>query len=113
MPPQLAMSWSGTGPSGLLVSRALACARTMGSLSKYTTRDSGYTTRDSGAARWAPSWVLSADGRPVPMSGNCRIPASPTRYRTARPRNAGWARTLGRMVGYAAITCSAASRSAA
>src|SRR5215467_3002618 len=71
------MSWSGTGPSGLLVSRARACARTMGSLSTYTTRDSGYTTRDSGAARWATSWVLSADGRPVPMSGNCRIPASP------------------------------------
>ena len=38
--------------------------------------------------RWATSWVLLAVGSPVPMSRNCRMPASPARYCTARPRNA-------------------------
>ena len=38
-----------------------------------------FLIRAVGAARWATSWVLSAVGRPVPMSRNCRMPASAAR----------------------------------
>jgi hypothetical protein len=49
---------------------------------------STYITREAGAAAWATWWVLFADGSPVPMSRNCRIPACVTRNSTARARNA-------------------------
>jgi hypothetical protein len=77
----------GGRPRGLLVSRARAWASTIGSLSTYT-------TRDSGAARWATWCVLFAEGSPVPISRNYRIPASVTRKRTARARNARCARLV-------------------
>ena len=56
-------------PSGVLVSRARAWARTIGSLSTYTMRASGVTA-------CATSCVFSMAGSPVPMSRNCRTPAS-------------------------------------
>jgi hypothetical protein len=49
-----------------------AWARTIGSLSTYT-------TRASRAASWATSWTLGLVGMPVPMSRNWRIPASSAR----------------------------------
>ena len=58
----------GGGAFRLLVSRARAWASTIGSLSTYT-------TRAVGAAAWATSCVLFADGRPVPMSRNWRMPS--------------------------------------
>ena len=59
-------------PASWLVSRARAWARTIGSLSTYT-------TRVSGATAWATSWTLGLVGMPVPMSRNCRTPASSAR----------------------------------
>ena len=93
-------------PSGPLASSARAWVSTIGSLSTYT-------IRESGATAWATSWVLFADGMPVPMSRNCLIPSSADRYRTARARNARFARTRVRSPGVTASTRSAASRSAA
>jgi hypothetical protein len=37
-----------------------------------------HAVRDSGATPWVASWVLFADGMPVPISRNCRIrPSAP------------------------------------
>jgi hypothetical protein len=74
---------------------------------------STYTTLDCGAAAWATWWVLFAEGSPVPMSRNWRIPACVTRKCTAQARNARCARTATRISGYAAATRSATARSAA
>jgi hypothetical protein len=84
----------------------LACDSTIGSLSTYT-------TRDSGAIACATSWVLPAAGRPVPMSRNWRIPASAARNSTARPRKARLARTERDIFGSFFSASSAAARSAA
>jgi hypothetical protein len=47
------------------------------------------------------------------MSGNCRTPASETRYLTARLRKAWFSRAEVRSDGMFASSCSAVSRSAA
>jgi hypothetical protein len=93
-------------PSGELVSSALACAKTIGSLSAYT-------TREDGATAWATSCTLFAVGNPVPMSRNCRMPASAARNRTTRPSHARFSRAEVRAIGVLASTFSAISRSAA
>ena len=92
-------------PASWLVSRARAWARTIGSLSTYT-------TRASGAASWATSWTLGLVGMPVPMSRNWRTPASSTRWRTARLRKARLAAAISRMFGMAWIISSPRARSA-
>jgi hypothetical protein len=61
-----------TDPSGVPAISARAWASTIGSLSTYS-------TRDSGAVSWATSWTLPAVGMPVPMSRNWRMPASRAR----------------------------------
>jgi hypothetical protein len=61
-----------TRPSWPPAIRALAWASTIGSLSTYS-------TRDSGAISWATSWTFPAVGMPVPTSRNCRTPASRVR----------------------------------
>jgi hypothetical protein len=61
----------------------------------------------------ATSCTLLVVGSPLPMSRNCRIPASSTRYRTARPRNARFSRAPVRAPGVATSIFSAVSRSAA
>jgi hypothetical protein len=61
-----------TRPPGAPAIRARAWTSTIGSLSTYS-------TRDDGAISWATSWTLPALGMPVPMSRNCRIPASRVR----------------------------------
>ncbi len=88
-------------PSGVLVNSARACASTIGSLSTYT-------ILESGATDCATSWVLFAEGMPVPMSRNWRIPASPARKRTTRPRNSRLARMSRIIVGRTAMTSWAA-----
>jgi hypothetical protein len=52
-------------------------------------------------------------GRPVPMSRNWRMPASPARKRTARVRNCRDLNAMSTISGNTALTASAISRSAA
>jgi hypothetical protein len=40
---------------------------------------STYTMRASGVIAWATWWTLGVVGIPVPMSMNCRMPASRAR----------------------------------
>jgi hypothetical protein len=94
-----------TAPMSGPVTRARAWASTIGSLSTYS-------TRDSGATAWATSWTLPALGMPVPMSRNWRIPASAASQRTARPRKARWARTWVRIEGSCSAMASPTARSA-
>jgi hypothetical protein len=54
-----------------------------------------------------------AVGRPVPMSRNCRRPASAVRNLTARPRNARFSRGAMRALGDFCSTRATVSRSAA
>ena len=61
-----------TRPSAVPAISARAWASTIGSLSTYS-------TRDSGSISWATSWTFPALGMPVPMSRNCRTPASRAR----------------------------------
>jgi hypothetical protein len=56
---------------------------------------------------------LFADGSPVPISRNCRIPASATKNRTARPKNARFSRAAARMVGTTRMSAWPVSLSAA
>jgi hypothetical protein len=72
---------------GLVMSRGQACAQA-GLQRSWST----YTTRLPGAADWATSWVLFAVGMPVPISRNCRMPAAPARWLTARARKCRLAR---------------------
>lgn len=64
-------------PSGELDISARAWVSTIGSLSTYT-------TRDSGATAWASSCTFGEVGMPVPMSRNCRTPCFSARWRTTR-----------------------------
>ena len=57
--------------------------------------------------------TLACVGRPPPRSRNCRTPACPVRYRTTRPRNDRLSRAIAATSGIAAMSCPAASRSAA
>ena len=59
----------------------------------------------------AGSRVLPAVGSPVPISRNCRIPASSARYRTARRRKARDAGAAMRITGATSMSCRAAARS--
>ena len=72
---------------------------------------STYTTRAPGSPAWATSCTFGRFGSPLPMSMNCRIPAS-RRKPTARARNRRLPRTVSRISGMNRITCSAAARSA-
>ena len=85
---------------------ARAWASTIGSLSTYTTRASGVISRET----WC---TLPRVGSPVPRSRNWRMPASPARNRTARPRNARLALAMSGTWGAARASRSAAIRSAA
>jgi len=65
-----------------------------------------------GAACWAIAWTLSMVGMPEPTSRNWRMPASPARKRTARPRNARFAAMVWRASGHRARNSAAATLSA-
>ena len=87
-----------------VASSALAWLITTASMSTYT-------VPAPAAARCATSCVLSAVGRPEPISRNCVTPA-PTQYRTARPRNARFSLASNGSCGTAAAASTAAARSA-
>src|ERR1700722_16499632 len=74
---------------------------------------STYTTDAPGCSPGATSCTLPTPGSPEPRSRNWVIPASATRYRTARPRKARFSRTAVRKEGATASACLATSRSAA
>src|ERR1017187_3729193 len=91
-------------PSPVFSAREWAC--TIGSLSTYT-------TRASGAIAWATWCTLPLVGSPVPRSRNWRIPHSPARNRTARPRNLRFSRARNGTSGACSVSFRAAIRSAA
>jgi len=57
--------------------------------------------------------ILPTLGSPLPISRNCRIPRSPARCVTARPRKARSARACSTMLGSICRTCSPTCRSTA
>jgi hypothetical protein len=66
---RMSASMYDTLPSAVPATIPSDSASTSGSLSTYT-------TRAPGAAACAISWMFGEVGMPVPMSRNCRIPAS-------------------------------------
>ena len=87
------------------VSSARPWAKTLGSLSTYTTRAPGVT-------RCAIWWVFCAVGRPEPRSRNCETPW-PAMYVTARPSAARLSRAPLPPSDMARIASSATARSTA